>query len=65
VTAFERRGSEPQLLKKFGPDLGIVLRNWRTSIDFQAGHRNLHGYATLAVSHHFGWDDRRPHLTSR
>jgi hypothetical protein len=50
-------GPEPHLMKEFGPDLGIVLREWKVSVDFQAGYGNNHGYGTLAVSRHFGWDE--------
>jgi hypothetical protein len=50
-------GPEPHLMKEFGPDLGIVLREWKMSIDFQAGYGNNHGYGTLAISRHFGWDE--------
>ena len=49
---------EPHLQKEFGPDLGVVLRRWKTSIDVQAGYGNLSGYVTIAVSRHFGWDQR-------
>jgi hypothetical protein len=50
-------GPEPHLMKELGPDLGIVLREWKLSLDFQAGYGNNHGYGTLAVSRHFGWDE--------
>jgi hypothetical protein len=50
-------GSEPSLQKEFGPDLGLVFREWKTSIDFQAGYGNSHGYGTIAVSRRFGWDE--------
>jgi hypothetical protein len=44
-------------MKEFGPDLGLFLRQWQTSLDLQAGYGNNHGYGTIAVSHHFGWDE--------
>lgn len=50
-------GSEPHVMKEFGPDLGVVLRQWKMSLDFQAGYRNSHGYGAIAVSRHFGWDE--------
>jgi hypothetical protein len=50
-------GSQPHLMKEFGPDLGLFLRQWQTSLDLQAGYGNNHGYGTIAVSHHFGWDE--------
>jgi len=50
-------GPEPHLMKEFGPDVGLFFRRWQTSLDFQAGYGNSHGYGTIAVSHHFGWDD--------
>jgi len=49
--------SLPNLQKEFGPDLGLFFRPWNLSLDLQAGYGNLHGYATLAVSKHFDWDD--------
>jgi hypothetical protein len=51
-------GSLPHLQKEFGPDLGLFFRQWDTSLDFQAGYGNSHGYCTIAVSHHFGWDEQ-------
>ena len=50
-------GSLPHLQKEFGPDLGLFFRQWNTSLDFQAGYGNLHGYGTIAISRHFSWDD--------
>ena len=50
-------GSEPHIMKEFGPDLGLFFRQWQTSLDLQAGYGNNHGYGTVAVSHHFGWDE--------
>ena len=50
-------GSEPHIMKEFGPDLGLFFRQWQTSLDLQAGYGNNHGYGTIAVSHHFGWDE--------
>ncbi|HLI81544.1 MAG TPA: hypothetical protein VKV03_16265 [Candidatus Binataceae bacterium] len=49
---------ETHLMKEFGPDLGIVLREWKISVDIQAGYGNLGGYGTVAVSRHFGWDEQ-------
>jgi hypothetical protein len=51
------QGGEPHLQKEFGPDLGIVLRQWNLSLDFQAGYGNNHGYGIIGVSRHFGWDE--------
>jgi hypothetical protein len=51
-------GSQPHIMKEFGPDLGLLFREWKTSLDFQAGYGNSHGYGTIAVSHHFGWDEQ-------
>ena len=50
-------GSEPNIMKEFGPDLGLFFRRWQTSVDLQGGYGNNHGYGTIAVSHHFGWDE--------
>lgn len=51
-------GFEPHVMKEFGPDLGLFFRPWKTSLDFQAGYGNSHGYGTIAVSHHLGWDEQ-------
>jgi len=50
-------GSQTQVVKEFGPDLGLVLREWKTAIDLQLGYGNLHGYGTIAISRRFGWDE--------
>ncbi|HXW84766.1 MAG TPA: hypothetical protein VEJ86_10205 [Candidatus Binataceae bacterium] len=50
-------GSEPHLMKEFGPALGVLIRPWETNIDFQAGYGNNHGYGIIAVSRHFTWDE--------
>jgi hypothetical protein len=50
-------GPEPHVMKEFGPDLGLFFRQWQTSIDLQAGYGNNHGYGTIAVTRHFGWDE--------
>src|SRR5713101_3930805 len=49
--------SLPNLQKEFGPDLGLFFRPWNLSLDLQAGYGNTHGYATIAISHHFNWDN--------
>ncbi len=49
--------SETHLMKEFGPDLGVVLRQWKISVDIQAGYGNLGGYGTVGISRHFGWDE--------
>jgi hypothetical protein len=36
---------------------GLFFRKWNLSLDLQAGYGNTHGYATIAVSHHFSWDE--------
>jgi hypothetical protein len=50
-------GFQPHVMKEFGPDLGLFFRQWQTSVDLQAGYGNNHGYGTISVSHHFGWDE--------
>jgi hypothetical protein len=50
-------GPEPHIMKEFGPDLGLFFRRWQTSVDLQAGYGNNHGYGTISVTHHFGWDE--------
>lgn len=37
-------------------DLGLFFRQRNLSLDLQAGYGNTHGYATIAISHHFDWD---------
>jgi len=50
-------GSQSQVVKEFGPDVGLVLREWKTAVDLQVGYGNLHGYGTIAISRRFGWDE--------
>jgi hypothetical protein len=50
-------GPEPHVMKEFGPDLGLFFRQWQASVDLQAGYGNNHGYGTIAVTRHFGWDE--------
>jgi hypothetical protein len=50
-------GPEPHVMKEFGPDLGLFFRQWQTSVDLQAGYGDNHGYGTIAVTRHFGWDE--------
>ena len=50
-------GPEPHVMKEFGPDLGLFFRQWQTSVDLQGGYGNNHGYGTIAVTRHFGWDE--------
>jgi hypothetical protein len=57
-------GPEPHIMKEFGPDLGVFFRQWQTSLDFQAGYGNNHGYGAIAVSRHFGWDEQEPRTGS-
>ncbi len=40
-----------------GPDLGIFFREWRMSIDLQAGYGSSHTYGTVGVSRTIGWDE--------
>jgi hypothetical protein len=51
-------GQQPHLMKEFGPDLGLFLREWGISLDLQAGYGNSHGYGTIAISHTIGWDEQ-------
>src|ERR1700723_2738561 len=50
-------GFQPHVMKEVGPDLGLFFRQWQTSVDLQAGYGNNHGYGTISVSRHFGWDE--------
>ena len=40
-----------------GVDLGLFLRQMRTSIDLQSGYGSAHLYGLLSVSTSFGWDE--------
>jgi hypothetical protein len=40
-----------------GPDLGIFVRRWRTSIDLQAGYGSSHTYGLVNFSRQFHWDE--------
>ena len=40
-----------------GPDLGIFLREWHTSIDLQSGYGSSHLYGLVSVTKSFGWDE--------
>jgi hypothetical protein len=40
-----------------GPDIGIFLRRWHTSIDLQAGYGSSHTYGLVNFSRQFHWDE--------
>lgn len=50
-------GSVGQAKGQGGPDLGIFLREWRMSIDVQAGYGSSHTYGTVGLSRSVSWDD--------
>ena len=40
-----------------GPDLGIFVRRWHTSIDLQVGYGSSHTYGLVNFSRQFHWDE--------
>jgi len=50
-------GSVGQAKGQGGPDIGVFVRDWRLSIDLQAGYGSAHGYALVGFSRTFGWDE--------
>jgi hypothetical protein len=40
-----------------GPDIGIFVRRWHTSIDLQAGYGSSHTYGLVNFSRQFHWDE--------
>jgi hypothetical protein len=50
-------GSVGQAKGQGGPDVGIFLRDWRVSLDLQAGYGSSHTYGMLSLSRSFGWDE--------
>jgi hypothetical protein len=50
-------GTVGQAKGQGGPDVGIFLREWRTSIDLQSGYGSSHTYGTLSLSRTFTWNE--------
>jgi hypothetical protein len=40
-----------------GPDIGIFVRRWHTSIDLQVGYGSSHTYGLVNFSRQFHWDE--------
>jgi hypothetical protein len=40
-----------------GPDIGIFVRRWHTSIDLQVGYGSSHAYGLVNFSRQFHWDE--------
>jgi hypothetical protein len=40
-----------------GPDIGVFVRRWHTSIDLQAGYGSSHTYGLVNFSRQFHWDE--------
>jgi hypothetical protein len=50
-------GTVGQAKGQGGPDAGVFLREWRASIDLQAGYGSSHTYGTISLSRSFSWDE--------
>jgi hypothetical protein len=50
-------GSVGQAKGQGGPDAGFFLRQWRLSIDLQAGYGSSRTYGLVSFSRRFGWDE--------
>jgi hypothetical protein len=50
-------GSVGQAKGQGGPDVGFFLREWRVSIDLQAGYGSSGIYGLVGFSRSFGWDE--------
>ena len=50
-------GSVGQAKGQGGPDVGFFLREWRVSIDLQAGYGSSRTYGLVSFSRSFGWDE--------
>ncbi|HTR47055.1 MAG TPA: hypothetical protein VMM16_06700 [Verrucomicrobiae bacterium] len=55
--AFWGGGQEGKPNGQGGPDLGVFLRDWHTSIDLQSGYGSSHLYGLVSVTKSFGWDE--------
>jgi hypothetical protein len=50
-------GSVGAIKGQGGPDLGIFLRKWRTSIDLQVGYGSSNGYGLVSFSRQLHWEE--------
>jgi hypothetical protein len=50
-------GSVGQAKGQGGPDVGFFLREWRVSIDVQAGYGSSRTYGLVSFARSFGWDE--------
>ena len=50
-------GSVGQAKGQGGPDVGFFLREWRVSIDLQAGYGSSGTYGLVSFSRSLGWDE--------
>ena len=50
-------GSVGQAKGQGGPDVGVFLREWRLSIDVQAGYGSSKTYGMVSVSRSFNWEE--------
>jgi len=50
-------GTVGQAKGQGGPDAGFFLREWRVSIDLQAGYGSSRTYGLVSFSRSFGWDE--------
>ena len=50
-------GSVGQAKGQGGPDVGFFLREWRVSVDLQAGYGSSRTYGMVSFSRSFGWDE--------
>jgi hypothetical protein len=51
-------GGGSDLQGQAGPDIGVFLNTWLTTIDLQIGYGgNPHTYGLISVSKQFGWDE--------
>ncbi len=50
-------GSVGQAKGQGGPDVGFFVREWRVSVDLQAGYGSSRTYGMVSFSRSFGWDE--------
>jgi hypothetical protein len=50
-------GSVGQAKGQGGPDVGFFVRQWRVSVDPQAGYSSSSTYGIVSFSRSFGWDE--------
>jgi hypothetical protein len=50
-------GTVGQAKGQGGPDVGLFLRQWRLSVDLQAGYGSSRTYGLVSFSRNFSWDE--------